>query len=137
MQLVLDGCQALTLVLFDGEEQCHNSKLLHTVNFNACNPSTANYQWQTCNNTINCCTKQQFGRAHAYGACPAESFEGLSLLTVTTVMPLSLQVADFGSARFATQEGYHFAEQHPPERAGEVLGSLETMTVHRALVYCT
>ena len=40
-----------------------------------------------------------------------------------------LQVADFGSARFATQEGYHFAEQHPPEKAGEVTGSLETMTV--------
>ncbi len=56
------------------------------------------------------------------------------LLTVTTVMPLSMQVADFGSARFATQEGYHFAEQHPPERAGEVLGSLETMTVHSAFV---
>ena len=40
-----------------------------------------------------------------------------------------VQVADFGSARFATQEGYHFAEQHPPEKAGEVIGSLETMTV--------
>ena len=51
---------------------------------------------------------------------------------MTTVLPLFLQVADFGSARFATQEGYHFAEQHPPERAGEVLGSLETMTVHPA-----
>ena len=38
-------------------------------------------------------------------------------------------MADFGSARFATQEGYHFAEQHPPEKAGEVIGSLETMTV--------
>ncbi|KAA6421958.1 MAG: MAPK-related kinase [Trebouxia sp. A1-2] len=42
-----------------------------------------------------------------------------------------IKVADFGSARFATQEGYHFAEQHPPERAGEVLGSLETMTAAR------
>lgn len=41
-----------------------------------------------------------------------------------------MQVADFGSARFATQEGYHFAEQHPPEKAGEVSGSLETMTVY-------
>ena len=53
---------------------------------------------------------------------------------MTTVIPVSLQVADFGSARFATQEGYHFAEQHPPERAGEVLGSLETMTVRPAFV---
>ena len=38
-------------------------------------------------------------------------------------------MADFGSARFATQEGYPFAEQHPPERAGEVIGSLESLTV--------
>ncbi|KAL3143658.1 hypothetical protein ABBQ38_002453 [Trebouxia sp. C0009 RCD-2024] len=42
-----------------------------------------------------------------------------------------IKVADFGSARFATQEGYHFAEQHPPEKAGEVIGSLETMTAAR------
>ncbi len=81
-----------------------------------------------------CTAEQQFGRAHAQRACPAELSEGLLLLTVTTVMPLSLQVADFGSARFATQEGYHFAEQHPPERAGEVLGSLETRTVRPAFV---
>ena len=40
-----------------------------------------------------------------------------------------VQVADFGSARFATQEGYQHAEQHPPERAGSVQGSLETMMV--------
>ena len=40
-----------------------------------------------------------------------------------------MQVADFGSARFATQEGYQHAEQHPPERAGSVRGSLESMMV--------
>ena len=50
-------------------------------------------------------------------------------------LAIHLQVADFGSARFATQEGYHFAEQHPPEKAGEVLSSLGTRTV-RALHPC-
>ena len=49
---------------------------------------------------------------------------------------MMMQVADFGSARFATQEGYHFVEQQAPERAGEVLGSLENVTVSRFSLLC-
>ena len=65
-----------------------------------------------------------------HGHLPAYTGSIICLMTLSmTVHSVHVQVADFGSARFATQEGYHFAEQHPPERAGEVLGSLETLTV--------
>lgn len=47
-------------------------------------------------------------------------------------MFMGAQVADFGSARSASQEGYHWAEQGPPEpRNAQLAGpnSLHTITV--------
>ena len=53
---------------------------------------------------------------------------------------LNVQVGDFGSARSATSEGYHWAEQGPPNSSSDavLLKSRRqvTFSVHAHLVYC-
>ena len=41
-----------------------------------------------------------------------------------------MQLADFGSSRSATQDGYHFAEQGPPEPTGWARASVSSQVIH-------